>query len=275
MKKYEGITRISVPDQSYILMRIDGNAFHTYTKKLKRPFDDGLIEDMNGTAAHLVEKVQNCIFAYVQSDEISLLIRVRDYLTSPWFDNDVQKMVSVTASLATSKFNHLRIVRAWNDGCLLNMERFVMAEFDARVWTLPNRQEVFNYFLWRQKDARRNAISAAAQSVFSAKELHGVSSAAKIEMLASKGIDWEDYHYGKKNGRLVEKVTYINGRPGRILDFVDHKGYFHYDSGEFPDGFSHRLLGTDVVRSKYDVVKTPVFSDEKEFINGRIPKEEL
>jgi tRNA(His) 5'-end guanylyltransferase len=128
-------------------------------------------------------------FAYVQSDEISILLTdFEDIGTQAWFENNVQKMVSVAASMATAKFNQLRMMRATSTYLIdnkgdshksLNLEdiqNFKLAEFDARVYQIPQKVEVENYLIWRQQDATRNSISSVAQSLYSHKELHGVSS---------------------------------------------------------------------------------------------------
>lgn len=215
-KNYEDRFKTSLMRRTYTVIRIDGKAFHTYTKGLNRPFDNGLIEDMDATTRYLCENIQGAKLGYVQSDEISILITDFDTLTTQaWFDNEVQKMVSVGASLATAKFNQLRIPRqlekAWGkeipDGYI--PENFgKLAHFDARVFQLPTYDEVRNYFIWRQKDATRNSVSSVAQSKFSQKELHGKSTTQLKEMLADIGEPWEDYTEGQKMGRIAVKETY-------------------------------------------------------------------
>lgn len=109
---YEKRTKNFLPRRTYTIIRLDGKAFHTYTKGLKRPFDMGFINDMNETAKYLCENIQGCKFAYVQSDEISLLLTDFDKITTDaWYDGNIQKIVSVSASLATAFFNKLRIKR--------------------------------------------------------------------------------------------------------------------------------------------------------------------
>jgi tRNA(His) 5'-end guanylyltransferase len=119
-ENYENRTRISLPRRSYTVIRIDGKAFHTYTKGLNRPFDRRLIEDMNATAAYLCKNIMGAKLAYVQSDEISIVITdFEDISTQAWFDNNLQKMCSVAASMATSEFNRLRLMGGGiTDECL-------------------------------------------------------------------------------------------------------------------------------------------------------------
>lgn len=209
MKRYEGVHKTSLMRRSYTIIRIDGKAFHTYTKGLLKPFDKGLIDDMNSTAKYLCENIQGAKFAYTQSDEISILLTDFDELTTQaWFGNEVQKMVSVAASLATAEFNRARIGRAMKQEMSIWGEPVKLAHFDARVFQLPTQTEVINYFIWRQMDCIRNSVSSVAQSEFSSKELHGVSTVGKKEMLIEKGIDWTSLPNEYKYGRETVKEEY-------------------------------------------------------------------
>lgn len=192
---YENITRFFLPRRTYTIIRIDGKAFHTYTKGLDRPFDDKFVNDMDETACYLCKNIQGAKFAFVQSDEISILLTDFDSLTtSAWFDGNIQKMVSVSASLATAKFNELRPNK--------------IALFDSRVFTISSRVEVENYFIWRQQDTTRNSISSVAQWLYSPSELKNVSCNQMQEMCFQKGINWNDYPGKLKRGRLILKQEY-------------------------------------------------------------------
>jgi tRNA(His) 5'-end guanylyltransferase len=178
-----------------------------------------LINDMDATACYLCKNIQGAKLAYVQSDEISIMITDFDTLTTDmWFDGNIQKIVSVAASMATSKFNQLRQLRylkdKWNNGMGITtithrwfelLEACRIAEFDARVFTIPSKNEVENYFIWRQQDCVRNSIASVAQSLYSHKELHGKNSNQMQEMCWQKGINWNDYEPELKRGRLVIK----------------------------------------------------------------------
>lgn len=191
---YESRTRYKLPRRTYTIIRIDGKAFHTYTRGLVRPFDEKLTQDMNEVAKFLCEEIQGAKFAYVQSDEISILLTDFDKLnTDAWFDGNIQKMVSVSASIATAKFNELRPSK--------------MAFFDSRVFTMPNYMEVANYFVWRQQDAVRNSIQSVAQSLYSDKELLKKSTSEMQDMCFDKGLNWNDLNPMYKRGRLIEKDT--------------------------------------------------------------------
>lgn len=265
IKEYENSYRLKLPKRSYVMMRIDGKAFRTYTKGLQRPFDDGLIEDMNDTAAYLCKNIMNAKFAYVQSDEISILLTdTATNETQAWFDNNIQKMVSVAASMATSKFNQLRLLRAIDNSAddwgRPEVETFKLAEFDARIWILPSKTEVVNYLIWRQQDATRNSISSVAQSLYSHKELENKSSDEKQEMIFQKGINWNNFSSGKKRGRFIEKVEktiYPLGSP--------HAGLSKKGTGPA------KGLNEPVTRSKWEPVECPVFTQDKNFLQLRIP----
>lgn len=211
---YENRTRFSLPRRTYTIIRIDGKAFHTYTKGLERPFDIGLIEDMDNTACYLCEKIQGAKMAFVQSDEISILLTDFDKLTTDaWFDGNIQKIVSVSASMATAKFNQLRLKRKLSTTVsTVNaiMENFRLAEFDSRTFTIPTLVEVENYFIWRQQDTVRNSISSVAQHLFSTEELKNVNCNQMQEMCFQKGINWNDYPIKEKSGRIILKTIYMN-----------------------------------------------------------------
>lgn len=202
---YESRTQSRLLRRSYNVIRIDGKAFHTFTRGMEKPFDVGLIENMNSTAEDLCKDIQNSVIGYVQSDEISILMADFNTLqTDAWYDGNVQKIVSVAASIATASFNKHKMQRELRNGSIKSIP--IMAKFDARVFTLPNKEEVINYFIWRQQDATRNSISSVAQSMFSHKELHGKSTNEMQEMIFQKsGKNWNDYPVGQKRGRTVAK----------------------------------------------------------------------
>ena len=218
MKTYEAATRFELPRRSYTIIRVDGKAFHTYTRGLDRPFDYGLTEDMDKTAEALCKEIMGAQFAYVQSDEISIL--VTDFAqtnTQAWFGNGLQKMCSISAAVATEAFNRARLIRACGDmdgdlrGEMLAkeyIENVKGAMFDSRVFQIPQPVEVENYFLWRYKDCLRNSISSVAQSKFSHKELHGKTSSNKLSDLKEIGVDFDSFDDGLKYGRLILKESY-------------------------------------------------------------------
>lgn len=199
--QYEDRTRAMLPRRTYTIIRLDGKSFHTYTRGLEKPFDQGLIEDMDNAVIAMLPEVHGARFAYVQSDEISILLTDFESIgTCAWFDGNVQKIVSVAASLMTAEFQLRRHMRVDVRG---------LATFDARVFTIPDRTEVYNYFVWRNKDAARNSISMVASSFCSDAELHGKNSDQKQELIFQKGgINWASYPQSWKNGRLIVKEEY-------------------------------------------------------------------
>lgn len=169
-----------------VVIRIDGKAFHTYTHGFEKPFDAKIVGAMQATTKFLCENIQNCVLGYTQSDEISLLlIDYKKLDTCAWFDNELQKIVSVAASMATMKFNQL-------------MEEKPTAVFDARAFNIP-REEVCNYFIWRQRDGIRNGVNSFARSIFSTKQLQGKNVSEVKEMCYKAG---HEYNYLDKELRL-------------------------------------------------------------------------
>lgn len=197
---YEKRARQYLPRRTHTIIRLDGKAFHTYTKGLNKPFDDGFIDDMDATAIYLCKNIQGVKCAYVQSDEITLLLTDFDRLeTDAWFNGEVQKMTSISASLATAKFNQLRFKRTGN------IEKLAM--FDSRVFTIPAREEVINCFIWRYHDCIRNSVQTVAQSLYSHKELEHKNSKDLLKMCNDKGVDWESLPNHYKYGRVAIKTS--------------------------------------------------------------------
>lgn len=251
-ENYEQVTRTFLPRRTYTIIRLDGKAFHTYTRALVRPFDGGLIEDMQETTRGLCEQIEGAVFGYTQSDEISLLLTdFGNKETQAWFSGNVQKIVSVSASIATARFNRLRDLRHRHAEYVLNRDlpRNSLAYFDSRVFTIPDPVEVENYFIWRQKDATRNAIQMAAQAVYSHKQLHGKGWSDLNEMLFQKGINFNDYHPHEKRGSMIVK-TYT---PMKAFD-------------------KKLQQEVEVLRSNWEVVgETPLFTTEDRPLRTLIP----
>ena len=259
---YEDRTRIKLPRRTFTIIRIDGKAFHTYTRGLERPFDEDLIEDMDATAAYLCKNIQGAKFAYVQSDEISLLLTDFDELgTHAWFDNNLQKMVSVAASMATAEFNRLRLMRGFGNyeqtptkGRAI-ISQFNMAQFDARAFQIPFIDEVENYFIWRQQDAVRNSISSVAQSLYSPRELHGVKTDQMQELIFQKGINWNDYAPRKKRGGIIRKVEKVFVRRDTTAEVTQ-------ETVVIPESAIYK-------RNVWELdAETPTFTQDREFIKG-------
>ena len=208
---YEEIPKTKLMRRTPVVIRIDGKAFHTFTRGFKIPFDDVLIMTMQETAKCLCENIQGCSLAYTQSDEISLLlIDYQRFETSAWFDYEIQKMCSISASMATMAFNRIfsETVSDLKVDNTKTMDRYFEAEykgamFDARVFNIP-REEATNYFYWRQLDASRNSIQMVGQANFSHKELqHKSCNDIQDMLMTQKGINWNDFPAYQKRGSCV------------------------------------------------------------------------
>lgn len=176
-----------------IIARIDGRAFHTYTKFMNKPFDMPLHEAMLDTASYLLTK-SNPVIAYTQSDEISLIFLAEDYKSDVFFSGKVYKMQSVLASMATRAFQY--------PGA-----RY-LPEFDCRVFNVPNKEEAINYLIWREQDAVRNSIQALGQAYFSHKQLHGLNmNLVKQKLLEEKNVSWEALYPKIKNGTYIRRAA--------------------------------------------------------------------
>ena len=229
-ENYENRTRFSLPLRTYTIIRLDGKAFHSYTKNLKRPFDEDLMNDMDNSVISFISEIQGAKFAYIQSDEVSILLT--DFMapaTDAWFDGNVQKIASVSSSMMTAHFNQLRRDRQVKHALENYLDfsvsdRWPLAYFDSRVFTIPDPTEVYNYFVFRWKDCERNSISAVAQSQFSHKELEGKGSDEKQAMLLTKDINWSKFKEEEKNGRFIVKEKYFI--PGEVIQnaFGGHDG---------------------------------------------------
>lgn len=237
MKKYEKVNRTYLLPRTYTIIRIDGKAFHTFTKGLDKPWDDRLSEAMMITMGTLFTKIQGVKYAYTQSDEISLVLTDFDtFETQSWFDRNIQKIISVSASIATAVFNKEWMFQEFKTGNLNvgNYHNVKMAEFDSRVFQLPNREEVINYFIWRQQDAVRNSISSLAQSLYSHKELHGKNQMAMKELCFKKGSNWNDVPIKYKRGigyyKWVDNigeglVRHVSQPDLEVPTFSEHREY--------------------------------------------------
>lgn len=223
MKEYEAVSKNYLMRRTPVVIRLDGKAFHTFTRGLNKPFDSDFVTMMQQTMLHLCENIQGCVLGYTQSDEITLvLVDYQNRDSCAWFDNQVQKIASISASMATLYFNRelsemLRDLEedlAAADYSLpqahmyeTNSKKYdkwydkeYRALFDSRVFNLP-QYEVINNLIWRQQDATRNSINSVAQSLFSHKELQGISSKdLQNKMLTERDVNWNDYPTHLKRG---------------------------------------------------------------------------
>ena len=199
MKGYENITRNHLISRMPVILRLDGRAFHTFTKGFDKPYDTTFAKTMEATMKYLCENIQGCVLGYTQSDEITLvLVDYQGLNTSSWFDNNIQKMVSVAASMATLEFNRKFSALTLGYGRM-------GATFDCRAFNVP-KEEVTNCVLFRQNDAIRNSIQALGQAYFSHKELHGKNTEDIIAMVKKKtGILWNKLPIEQQRGMCCIK----------------------------------------------------------------------
>lgn len=197
-KGYEDAFRFKLPKGMPVMIRLDGRAFHTYTKGFKRPFDEVLANAMWEATKAVCEEIAGAKIGYTQSDEITIFINnYEDVNKEYWYDNNLQKIVSVAASIASGAFND-EIRKTYP-----NMKR---ATFDGRAWVLP-KEEVFNNFLWRIRDCEKNSVSMVAQANFKHKELQGLNtSQLQDKLFLEKGINWNNLPTWQKRGAAVVKV---------------------------------------------------------------------
>jgi tRNA(His) guanylyltransferase len=243
--QYENRTRFYLPRRTYTVIRLDGKSFHTLTRGMTRPFDQSMVDAMDYTTMKLCEHVEGVVFGYTQSDEISLLLT--DFATpttQAWFDGNLQKLVSVSASIATAHFNQA-LNSYWSQR---------VAYFDSRAFTIPDFIEVYNYFVWRQEDCIRNSISGTAQSRFSHKTLQGKKCSEMLEMLEQDGSPWELYPVGFRHGRFFE--------PSPVKQDVT---YQDKKTGE-------EKVAKDVVRTTWKAAEgLPRFISNPKWLRDRIP----
>ena len=261
MKTYENVTRTYLTRRMPVIIRLDGKSFHSFTRGLKKPFDDILVKTMQDTMKYLCENIQGCVLGYTQSDEITLvLVDYQNQDSCAWFDNNIQKIASVSASMATLAFNRFfynlaqeskNHIPYYNSMYPMNerdkmyveaLDKAIKREamFDSRVFTIP-KEEVVNCLIWRQNDCTRNSIQSVGQANFSHKQLQGKNCNEIQDMLMlEKGINWNDYPTTLKRGSCCIKV------PCKINEGTEQ----------------------ETVRSKWIIDnEIPIFTQDKDYIN--------
>ena len=194
-----------------ILVRLDGKAFHTFTRGLQRPFDARLHALMDATTRHLVKEC-GAIVGYTQSDEISLVFHAATPKSEHYLGGRFQKLTSILAALATAYFNR-RLAE------LLPEKADKSPIFDARAWTVPSVEEAANALLWREQDATKNSIAMAAQARLPHTELQGKSTREQQALLLARhGVDWNDYPARSKHGAWFRRVEITRAFTAEELD---------------------------------------------------------
>jgi tRNA(His) guanylyltransferase len=200
---YESRSRISLYRRMPVIIRLDGKAFHTLTGGCEKPFDMKFSLAMDKAMVKVMDEAQGSKIGYVQSDEISILLTDYDTReTQAWFDNQVQKICSVSASIASVEFTEAFGKKGY---------------FDCRCFNIPC-EEVTNYFIWRQQDWMRNSVQMLARSYYSQKDLHKKTIPMIHEMLFEKGVNWVTLKDRFKNGGI-----YLNGKLVNDVVFKEHR----------------------------------------------------
>lgn len=264
---YEQVPKTRLVRRMPVAIRIDGKAFHTFTRGFEKPFDEVLGRAMRETMKYLCENIQGCVLGYTQSDEITLiLIDYKKLTSSAWFDYEVQKMCSIAASMATMSFNKFFTEFAYEvrpDGVRLPDHQeadyksvlYKAAEkgamFDARVFNIP-KEEVANLIYWRQLDATRNSIQMVGQANFSHSELQNKSCNVIQEMLfQERDINWNDFPTHLKRGSCCVKseatTTCAKTVDGQVITWAAERPHWEID------------------------LEIPIFKEEgRQYINSRI-----
>lgn len=268
---YEQVPKTRLVRRTPVAIRIDGKAFHTFTRGFEKPFDEVLGRAMRETMKYLCENIQGCVLGYTQSDEITLiLIDYKKLTSSAWFDYEVQKMCSIAASMATMVFNRAfkeevntwfgeqtvpiseSIAQRYN----LYMEKIEKgAMFDARCFNIP-KEEVANLIYWRQLDATRNSIQMVGQANFSHNELQNKSCNVIQEMLfQERDINWNDFPTHLKRGSCCVKseatTTCAKTVDGQVITWAAERPHWEIDleipifKEEGRQYINHRILYDD------------------------------
>ena len=280
---YEQIPKTRLMRRCPVVIRCDGRSFHTFTKKFQKPFDEVLIKTMQETMKYLCENIQGCVLGYTQSDEITLiLIDYKKITSSAFFDYEVQKICSITASMATMAFNKFlkenideyslnnmgtAFILHGETGRLSDKEKNILknimiyeeayhkgAMFDARCFNIP-KEEVTNLVYWRQLDASRNSIQMVGRANFSHKELQNKSCNDIQDMLMTqKGINWNDLPtYQKRGSCCVKENHFIENEKGTQICFPEGCS----------DPFEDEETLTGVYRSSWIIdTEIPIFKGE-------------
>ena len=246
---YEGIPKTKLMRRTPVAIRLDGKAFHTFTRGFKKPFDEVLINAMQETTKYLCENIQGCVLGYTQSDEITLiLVDYKKLNSSAWFDYEVQKMCSIAASMATVAFNkafskavkqyEMDWTHSWTPQSVQFQEEHKKymdtlkkaldkgGMFDARVFNVP-KEEVTNLIYWRQLDATRNSIQMVGQANFTHKELQNKScNDIQNMLLTEKNINWNNLPAFLKRGSCCIKTDTTTS-----IDVVDNDEVIYRSTG--------------------------------------------
>lgn len=195
-----------------LVARLDGRGFHTFCKGLTKPFDDRLSKLMQRVMRDLVERFGASV-GYTQSDEITLAWFVDSTSQAEYvFDGRFQKMDSLLAAYASSVFNRELQTYIPEKGASTEI-------FDCRSWVVPNLLEAYHSILWRQQDCTKNAISMAAQSIFSHKFLQGMNGPTMVaKMWSDRGVEFEKFPSEFRLGTFARRVKVVKPLPPETIE---------------------------------------------------------
>lgn len=260
MKRYESSADITLPDRLPVIVRLDGNSFSKMTKRgeFKKPYDPRFVEAMKAGAVSVLKYCSGVQLAYVQSDEISLLLRNDQNInTDPFLGNRIQKLTSLLAAKVSVAFNKE----------MMKQEFDTEAVFDCRAFIVPEH-EVHNYFLWRQLDCFKNFVSSYAYWNLKGKYgrkaaqnmLHGLSTEQRQELIYNEfGVNVNDIDDHRRRGQIIRKVS----KEVPIREIMTEAKYEnlleqgHIDEGDIVEKSEWEVMGV-----------TPRLDKDDEFIEG-------
>jgi len=231
VRRLEAETRLVFPSQTHVVVRVDGKNFGAYTRNLDKPFDLGFVEAINATACAMVKEITGASMAYVQSDEISVILSdLASAKTQPYLAGVHSKVVSITAALATANFN-VAFAHAGK----------MPALFDSRAFPVSDREMVTAYLISRQTDARRNALGMVCDAVLGKSVTMNKGTVERKEMLREKGVEFDNFDKGLISGRVVvpqvtvEDVEFVNTRTGEreVAKQMSRKRWVVEDAPDF------------------------------------------
>ncbi|OLT13444.1 tRNA 5'-guanylyltransferase [Actinomadura sp. CNU-125] len=190
MRDRERFHSLTLHPGAWAIVRVDGRAFSKYTEtRFDKPFDPRFSELMAGAAEALLTELGGR-YAYTESDEISVVLDPAHEM----FGRKVEKLVSLSAGIATAAFTHAA---------------GEPAVFDSRVWTGTNVDEAVDYLSWRQADAARCALNGWTYWTLrkegrsprqATREMHRTSVSDKNELLFARGINFNDVPAWQRRG---------------------------------------------------------------------------
>lgn len=262
-REYQKRRDYHIDTDKFIIAHIDGRSFSKMIKnKFQKPFDVNFIDMMNKTAQYLCQMVQGTHLAYVQSDEITLIIKKNTEDSDVFFGGRLCKMQSIIASLATAKFNNLMLqytLKTSVEGCQIIAENISLYQFDCKIWDVDNANDAMAWLLFRNIDCTRNSKQQTCQTYLSHKELMGKHTDEQVALLLEeKGINWFDLPDGQKYGRLIQKQMVTEERTFSTKDGIERTESCNRSKWQIVDGFD---LTVSANRERITEMY-PIFKDE-------------